>query len=174
MSLAWLSKIIKDIKPGEDGKIDFAAVSASVEAEMVKHMVPLETHNAVVAERDTAQTQLESVKGKDLVNLQAQLDEEKKGRKTDKQTWTVRSKLEKMGAQDVDYLMYKAGDPSVLFDEEGKWKDEKAFEETLKKDYANQFTASHEPYTPRGGDTGGGADLGSLSMEDYIKARTEK
>lgn len=177
MALAWLNKILNEAKPEEDGKIDAAAISAQIEAELPKHTAPRADYEKVLQERDAAQTQLANVKGADIAELQEQLRQEKSGRKKDKQDWMTRAKLEKMGAQDADYLMYKLGDPAELFDDEGKFKDEKAFETKLKTDYPTQFKeeGSDFNYDPRGNNSGGSGekDLGSLSMEDYIKARTK-
>ena len=90
--------------------------------------------------------------------LIAELTEEKAGRKKDRQEATIRQELTAMGAQDVDYLLYKLGDTSELFDEDGQLKDKDAFSEKTKADYPNQFkvepTKSKGTPPPPAGDRG--------------------
>lgn len=73
--------------------------------------------------------------------LKIELENEKAGRKKDRQEAAIRQELTAMGAQDVDYLLYKLGDTSELFDKDGHLKDRDAFAEKTRADYPNQFKA---------------------------------
>ena len=89
----------------------------------------------------------QAFEGVDVADLKRQLDDEKAGRRKDKQTWELRAVLTGAGCKDPDYVMYKLGD-KVEFEENGGLKDKDTLLESCKKDYAALFEAE------RPGDTG--------------------
>lgn len=76
--------------------------------------------------------------GVDVADLQRQLDDEKAGRKKDRQNWELRAALTGAGCKDPDYLLFKLGD-TVEFAEDGSLKDKDGLLETCKKDFAAMF-----------------------------------
>lgn len=82
----------------------------------------------------------QAFEGVDVADLKRQLDEEKAGRRKDKQNWELRAALTGAGCKDPDYVMYKLGD-TVEFEETGGLKDKDKLLEACKKDYASMFEA---------------------------------
>ena len=83
--------------------------------------------------------------GVDVADLQRQLDDERVGRKKDRQEWNLRAALTGAGCKDPDYLMFKLGD-TAAFEEDGRLKDQENFLNAAKEAYASQF----EPERPAG------------------------
>lgn len=130
----------------EDDKADqiieaHTEVANGLKADLERYKTDAGKLAEVQAELDS----LKAMKDSDLQDqydrLKIELENEKAGRKKDRQEAAIRQELTAMGAQDVDYLLYKLGDTSELFDEEGQLKDKDAFAEKAKADYPNQFNA---------------------------------
>lgn len=100
-------------------------------------------NNTIKTLREAAQ----AFEGVDIADLKRQLDDEKAGRKKDRQDWELRAVLTGAGCKDPDYVMYKLGD-TVEFEENGGLKDKDKLLESCKKDYASMFE------TERPGGTG--------------------
>ena len=100
-------------------------------------------NNTIKTLREAAQ----AFEGVDIADLKRQLDDEKAGRKKDRQDWELRAVLTAAGCKDPDYVMYKLGD-TVEFEENGGLKDKDMLLESCKKDYASMFE------TERPGGTG--------------------
>lgn len=137
----------------EDDKADqiieaHTEVANGLKADLERYKTDAEKLAEVQAELDA----LKATKDSDLQDqydqLKIELENEKAGRKKDRQEAAIRQELTAMGAQDVDYLLYKLGDTSELFDEEDHLKDKDAFAEKAKADYPNQFKA--EPAKSKG------------------------
>lgn len=137
----------------EDDKIDqiieaHTEVTTAIKADADRYKADAEKLPEVQAELDSLKAMKDDGLQAKVDQLTAELTEEKAGRKKDRQEATIRQELTAMGAQDVDYLLYKLGDTSELFDEEGQLKDRDAFAEKTKADYPNQFKA--EPTKSKG------------------------
>lgn len=78
--------------------------------------------------------------GVDVADLQRQLNDERAGRKKDRQNWELRAALTGAGCKDPDYLLFKLGD-TVEFAEDGSLKDKDGLLEICKKDFAAMFPA---------------------------------
>lgn len=137
----------------EDDKADqiieaHTEVANGLKADLERYKTDAARLAEVQAELDA----LKATKDSDLQDqydqLKIELENEKAGRKKDRQEAAIRQELTAMGAQDVDYLLYKLGDTSELFDEEDHLKDKDAFAEKAKADYPNQFKA--EPAKSKG------------------------
>lgn len=137
----------------EDDKADqiieaHTEVANGLKADLERYKTDAGKLAEVQAELDA----LKATKDSDLQDqydqLKIELENEKAGRKKDRQEAAIRQELTAMGAQDVDYLLYKLGDTSELFDEEDHIKDKDAFAEKTKADYPNQFKA--EPTKSKG------------------------
>lgn len=137
----------------EDDKADqiieaHTEVANGLKADLERYKTDAGKLAEVQAELDA----LKATKDSDLQDqydqLKIELENEKTGRKKDRQEAAIRQELTAMGAQDVDYLLYKLGDTSELFDEEDHLKDKDAFAEKAKADYPNQFKA--EPAKSKG------------------------
>ena len=96
----------------------------------------LTARNTIKTLRDAAK----SFEGVDVADLQRQLDDEKAGRKRDRQEWNLRALFTGAGCTDVDYLLYKVNG-KVEYEEDGRVKNQDALLETCRKDYAAQFPA---------------------------------
>lgn len=137
----------------EDDKIDqiieaHTEVTTAIKADADRYKADAEKLSEVQAELDSLKAMKDDGLQAKVDQLTAELTEEKAGRKKDRQEAAIRQELTAMGAQDVDYLLYKLGDTSELFDEEGQLKDRDAFAEKTKADYPNQFKA--EPTKSKG------------------------
>ena len=137
----------------EDDKADqiieaHTEVANGLKADLERYKTDAGKLAEVQAELDA----LKATKDSDLQDqydkLKIELENEKAGRKKDRQEAAIRQELTAMGAQDVDYLLYKLGDTSELFDEDGQLKDKDAFAEKTKADYPNQFKV--EPTKSKG------------------------
>lgn len=130
----------------EDDKIDqiieaHTEVTTAIKADADRYKADAEKLSEVQAELDSLRAMKDDGLQAKVDQLTAELTEEKAGRKKDRQEAAIRQELTAMGAQDVDYLLYKLGDTSELFDEDGHLKDRDAFTEKTKADYPNQFKA---------------------------------
>lgn len=137
----------------EDDKIDqiieaHTEVTTAIKADVDRYKADAEKLSEVQAELDSLKAMKDDGLQAKVDQLTAELTEEKAGRKKDRQEASIRQELTAMGAQDVDYLLYKLGDTSELFDEDGQLKDKDAFAEKTKADYPNQFKA--EPTKSKG------------------------
>lgn len=137
----------------EDDKIDqiieaHTEVTTAIKADADRYKADAEKLSEVQAELDSLKAMKDDGLQAKVDQLTAELTEEKAGRKKDRQEATIRQELTAMGAQDVDYLLYKLGDTSELFDEDGQLKDKDAFAEKTRTDYPNQFKA--EPTKSKG------------------------
>ena len=137
----------------EDDKIDqiieaHTEVTTAIKADADRYKADAEKLSEVQAELDSLKAMKDDGLQAKVDQLTAELTEEKAGRKKDRQEASIRQELTAMGAQDVDYLLYKLGDTSELFDEDGQLKDKDAFAEKTKADYPNQFKA--EPTKSKG------------------------
>lgn len=147
----------------EDDKIDqiieaHTEVTTAIKADADRYKADAEKLSEVQAELDSLKAMKDDGLQAKVDQLTAELTEEKAGRKKDRQEAAIRQELTAMGAQDVDYLLYKLGDTSELFDEDGQLKDKDAFAEKTKADYPNQFkaesTKSKRNPPPPAGDRG--------------------
>lgn len=93
-------------------------------------------NNTIKTLREAAKT----FDGVNVADLQRQLDDEKAGRKKDRQEWELRAALTSAGCKDPDYVIYKLGG-KVEFAEDGTLKDRDGLLETCKKDFASVFQA---------------------------------
>ena len=126
----------------------------------------LDTANATIKTlRDAAK----SFEGVDVAELQRQLNDEKAGRRKDRQTWNLRSILTGAGCTDVDYLLYKLGN-TVEYEEDGSVKNQDAFLESCRKDYAAQFPAQQVADTGVQVNTGGEHGTGGSAGADGVTA----
>lgn len=137
----------------EDDKADqiieaHTEVTNGLKADLERYKADAEKLPEVQAELDNLKAMKDDGLQAKVDQLTAELTEERAGRKKDRQEATIRQELTAMGAQDVDYLLYKLGDTSELFDEEDHLKDKDAFAEKAKADYPNQFKA--EPAKSKG------------------------
>lgn len=124
----------------------------------------LAANNTIKNLRDAAR----SFEGVDVADLQRQLDEEKAGRKKDRQEWNLRAALTGAGCTDVDYLLYKLG-KTVEYEEDGSVKNQDALLESCRKDYAAQFT------TQQAMGTGGAGNFArNHGSSDPQRAQLEK
>lgn len=122
-------KIAKFVDLKEGGYVDegkYTDISAKL----------LAANNTIKTLRDAAR----SFEGVDVADLQRQLDDEKAGRKKDRQEWNLRALFTGAGCTDVDYLLYKVNG-KVEYEEDGRVKNQDALLETCRKDYAAQFPA---------------------------------
>lgn len=111
---------------------------------------------AKFADYDDLKTQLADAQKKlaekpavDADKLQADLDAERAGRAKDRQEFQLRAALEKAGAADADYLLYKLAD-SAKFDKDGKLEDAENFIKAAREAHPTMFR--QEPaYSPAGG-----------------------
>lgn len=97
----------------------------------------------LVAARKTIKELQDAAKnfeGVDVADLQRQLNDERAGRKKDRQNWELRAALTGAGCKDPDYLLFKLGD-TVEFAEDGSLKDKDGLLEACKKDFAAMFPA---------------------------------
>ncbi len=168
MSLAWLKKILGGAKAQEDGTIDTDALSSEIEAELPKHTVPKSDFEKAIQERDEAQTQVVNLKGSDIAQLKAELEKEKEGRLNDKRNSTLKSVLNDANVIDPDYILFKLGDTSSLFDGENI-KDKEGLIETIKKDYPSQIKPAMGGYAPPAG-TGNRQQAKPHDLEEAIEA----
>ena len=130
----------------EDDKADqiieaHTEVANGLKADLERYKADAEKLSEVQVELDGLKAMKDDGLQAKVDQLTAELTEEKAGRKKDRQEAAIRQELTAMGAQDVDYLLYKLGDTSELFDEDGHLKDRDAFTEKTKADYPNQFKA---------------------------------
>lgn len=137
----------------EDDKADqiieaHTEVANGLKADLERYKADAEKLSEVQAELDGLKAMKDDGLQAKVDQLTAELTEEKAGRKKDRQEAAIRQELTAMGAQDVDYLLYKLGDTSELFDEEDHIKDKDAFAEKAKADYPNQFKV--EPTKSKG------------------------
>lgn len=137
----------------EDDKADqiieaHTEVANGLKADLERYKTDAGKLAEVQAELDALKTTKDSDLQDQYDQLKIELENEKAGRKKDRQEAAIRQELTAMGAQDVDYLLYKLGDISELFDEDGQLKDKDAFTDKAKADYPNQFKA--EPTKPKG------------------------
>ena len=124
----------------------------------------LAANNTIKTLRDAAR----SFEGVDVADLQRQLDDEKTGRKKERQEWNLRAALTGAGCTDVDYLLYKLGD-TVEYEEDGSVKNQDALLESCRKDYAAQF-----PTQQAMGTGGAGNFARNHGDADPQRARLEK
>lgn len=116
----------------------------------------------------TLQQSVEAFEGVDVAELQRQLNQEKDGRKKDKQEWNLKAALSGAGCKDIDYVLWKLGQ-SVEFAEDGTLKDQEAVLTHVKEKYPTQF----ETQAPGG--TGGAGNFPriheprekTITREDY-------
>lgn len=87
-----------------------------------------------------ANTKIAGLEKVDAEALQRQLDDEKAGRKKDRQQWNLKAALAGAGCKDPDYVMFKLGD-SVEFADDGSLKDKDALVEKCRQDFAAMFEA---------------------------------
>ena len=128
----------------EDDKADqiieaHTEVANGLKADLERYKTDAGKLAEVQAELDALKATKDSDLQEQYDQLKIELENEKAGRKKDRQEAAIRQELTAMGAQDVDYLLYKLGDTSELFDEEDHIKDKDAFAEKAKSDYPNQF-----------------------------------
>lgn len=124
----------------------------------------LAANNTIKTLRDAAR----SFEGVDVAELQRQLDDEKAGRKKDRQEWNLRAVLAGAGCTDVDYLLYKLGN-TVEYEEDGSVKNQDALLESCRKDYSAQF-----PTQQAMGTGGAGNFARNHGGSDPQRARLEK
>lgn len=130
--MEWLKKLIEAAQI-KDGKLDVEGLMTSINTEFPKNAVPKDKYNEVSNDLKEANKTLDTLKKnhKDVETLQGEIEGYKTkmkdletAREQDKKSYSVKSALEKAGATDVDYLLYKLGDIAKLeLDSEGNIKD---------------------------------------------------
>ncbi|MCM8710534.1 phage scaffolding protein [Clostridium sp. SYSU_GA19001] len=130
--MEWLRKLLENAQI-KDGKLDVEALMTSINSEFPKNAVPKDKFNEVSNDLKEANKILENLKKnhKDVEALQTEIENYKKkmkeletAREQDRKIYTIKSVLEKAGAIDVEYMIYKLGDISKLeMDAEGNIKD---------------------------------------------------
>lgn len=113
----WIKKILEKHKK-EDGTIDFDAAMAEINTEFPKNAVPKDKFNDISGQLKTANTTIEDLKKDNASNedLQKKIKEHEgtianlqtEATKKEKES-IVKSALEKAGASDPDYLIFKYG-----------------------------------------------------------------
>ncbi len=114
-----------------------------------------------------ANTKIADLEKVDVEGLQRQLDDEKSGRKKDRQDWELRSALTSAGCKDPEYVMFKLGD-TVEFADDGSLKDKDALMEKCKQDFAAMFEAE----SPAG--TGGAGNFARNRQTPTEREELEK
>lgn len=113
----WIKKILEKHKR-EDGKVDIEAAMAEINTEFPKNAVPKDKFNDISGQLKTANTTIEDLKKNNASNeeLQKKIKEHEdtianlqaEAVKKEKET-IVKSALEKAGATDPDYIIFKYG-----------------------------------------------------------------
>lgn len=155
--MEWLKKILEKHKK-EDGTIDMEAALKEVNEEFPKNAVPKEKYNDVSDQLKTANTTIKDLKknNEDNETLQNTIKTHETTINTLKAEATKREKeyslkgaLEKAGATDIDYLLYKLGGVDKLeMDSEGKIKDLDNKIKDLQANNATFFTIA-DPGEPK-------------------------
>jgi len=150
VEMEWLKKLLEGAQI-KDGKLDVEALMTSINAEFPKNAVPKDKYNEVSNDLKEANKTLDTLKKnhKDVEALQGEIEgyktkmkELETAREQDKKSYSVKSALEKAGATDIDYLLYKLGDISKLeLDSEGNIKDLDNKIKDLQANNANFFKA---------------------------------
>lgn len=130
--MEWLRKLLESATIA-DGKLDIEALMTSINTEFPKNAVPKDKYNDISGELKTANATIKDLKKNNADNetLQntikthettiATLKAESVKREKE---YSVKGALEKAGATDIDYLLYKLGGVDKLeVDSEGKIKD---------------------------------------------------
>lgn len=97
-----------------------------------------------------AQKKLAEIPTEDVAALTAALEAERAGREKDRQTFQIRAVLEKAGAVDADYLLYKLAD-SAQFGKDGTLADAENFVKAAREAHPTMFPAESGGYRPVGG-----------------------
>ena len=130
--MEWLRKLLENAQI-KDGKLDIEALMTSINTEFPKNAVPKDKYNDVSSQLKTANDTIKDLKKNNTDNetLQNTIKEHENTIATLKadslkreKEFIVKGALEKAGATDVDYLLYKLGGVDNLeMDSEGKIKD---------------------------------------------------
>ncbi|WP_238902677.1 MULTISPECIES: phage scaffolding protein [unclassified Clostridium] len=130
--MEWLRKLLEGATIA-DGKLDIEALMTSINTEFPKNAVPKDKYNDISGELKTANATIKDLKknNSDNETLQNTIKEHETTIATLKADSTKREKeysvkgaLEKAGATDIEYLLYKLGGVDKLeVDSEGKIKD---------------------------------------------------
>lgn len=116
--MEWIKKILGDAKI-EDGKIDIDAIITSINSEFPKHAIPKEKFNDVNGQLKEANATIKSLQESNANNeqltakiqeYQNKMDSMEKEFAIKEKTNQIKSAFEKVGATDVDYMVFKLGD----------------------------------------------------------------
>lgn len=114
-----------------------------------------------------ANTRIAGLEKVDVEALQRQLDDERTGRKKDRQGWNLKAALAETGCKDPEYVMFKLGD-TVEFADDGSLKDKDALIEKCKQNFASMF----ETESPTG--TGGAGNFARNRQASTEREELEK
>lgn len=148
MAIEWLKKLLETATV-TDGVLDAAALESALEKALARHTVPKETYAETEGKLKTATAQLDALAGEDVAQLRADLETERAGRVKDRQTYQLRAALERAGAADADYLLYKLSD-SAKFDKDGRLEDEAQLVKAAREAHPALFQTG-QAYSPAGG-----------------------
>lgn len=149
MEIEWLKKILETAEI-TDGKLDTAALEAAIVKEISKHTVPQHVYTDLKDRLDTANGQLTALSGVDVDKLQADLQAERDSRLKDRREYQLRAALDKAGALDAEYLLYKLGD-TAEFDSDGTLRDAGELLKEARKAHPALFRQEQSGYSPVGG-----------------------
>lgn len=178
--MEWLKKLIEAAKIA-DGKLDVDALMTAINAEFPKNAVPKDKYNDISGQLKTANDTITDLKknNKDNETLQNTIKTHEKtisDLKTDslkrEKEFKFKGALEKAGATDPDYLLYKLGGVDKLeMDAEGNITDQDNKIKDLQANNASFFKAEEGDNTNntkilenklKDGDKGTGDDVASI------------
>jgi hypothetical protein len=186
----WIKAILEKHRK-EDGTIDLAAAIQEITAEFPKNAVPKSTFNDTNEQLKTAKGTIETLKKsngdnetlqKTIKDHEATIAGLQKAASDKDKEFKIKAALEKEGALDADYLIFKAGGLDKFeMDKEGAIKDLENLIKQSKENNPTFFKAAEDPNKGSGGNLkpverklpGGGAgdpepqDLSSAIAAQY-------
>lgn len=130
--MEWLRKILEKYKK-EDGTLDMDTAIREINEEFPKNAVPKEKYNDISGQLKTANDTIKDLKKNNtdnedlqqtIKNHEATISTLRADSLKREKEFTLKGALEKSGAQDIDYLIYKLGGVDKLeIDKEGSIKD---------------------------------------------------
>ena len=151
--------------------------TASEENLDIRYRKLKQTHEATLAELETANTTMESLKGtaqaseelqKVIADYEAEVEKLKAEKAKAETESALKVALMEAGAKDIDYAMYKFGEAKL--DENGKVVDFDAKMESLKAEHPDQFKVESKPkVNPKKLPGEGGKTPPSVTKEEFKK-----
>lgn len=127
--MEWMREILEKAVI-TDGKLDVDATLKAVNAEFPKHAVPKQEYNAKVEELKTANGTIKKLQEengdnaelqKKVVEYETEIQTLRTAAETSKKEYVLKGALEKSGALDADYIIFKHGGvDKFTFDKDGK------------------------------------------------------